>query len=73
MKKLLARWKPKLSLNTWIRIGASVAIVLAVLAHETERVQFRFIQQIELFAYDTRLRQFMPRSKDPRIVILIED
>ena len=68
--KLSARWKPDLSLNTWIRIGASVAIVLAVLAHEAEWVQFRPVQQMELFAYDARLRLFMPRTLDPRVVIL---
>ena len=68
--KISARWKPDLSLNTWLRIGAGVAIVLAFLAHEAEWVQYRFVQQMELFAYDTRLRQFMPRTPDPRVVIL---
>jgi adenylate cyclase len=68
--KLSARWKPELSINTWIRIGAGVAIVLAFLAHEAEWVQYRPVQQMELFAYDTRLRQFMPRTPDPRVVIL---
>jgi CHASE2 domain-containing sensor protein len=47
-----------------------VAIVFAFVAHEAEWVQYRFIQQMELFAYDTRLRQFMPRTLDDRIVIL---
>jgi adenylate cyclase len=70
VKKLLARFKPELSVNSWLRIGAGVAIVLAILAHEAERVEYRFIQQLELFAYDTRLRQFMPRTPDSRIVII---
>jgi len=68
--KLSARWKPNLSLNTWIRIGAGVAIVLAFFCHEAEWLQFRFVQQLELVAYDTRLRLFLPKTLDPRVVIL---
>jgi adenylate cyclase len=68
--KLSARWTPKLTINTWIRIGASLAIVFAFLIHEAEWYQFRFIQQLELWAYDTRLRLFMPKTLDPRVVIL---
>ena len=68
--KLSARWKPQLSLNTWIRIAAGVAIVFAFLTHEAEWLQSRLVQQMELFAYDARLRLFMPRTLDPRVVIL---
>jgi adenylate cyclase len=68
--KLSARWKPQLSLNTWIRIAAGVAIVFASLVHEAEWLQYRPVQQMELFAYDARLRLFMPRTLDPRVVIL---
>ncbi|MDQ3028089.1 MAG: CHASE2 domain-containing protein, partial [Pseudomonadota bacterium] len=68
--KLSARWNPKFSLNTWIRVGASLSIVAAFLFHEAEWTQFRFIQQLELWAYDTRLRLFMPNTLDPRVVIL---
>jgi adenylate cyclase len=67
---LFARWRPKLGINTWLRIGAGVLIVLAFLVHEAEWYPFRFIQQLEAFAYDTRLRLFMPRTLDPRVVIL---
>ncbi len=62
------RWH--LSINTWIRIAASLAIVTALLVHEAEWFQFRFIQQLELWAYDTRLRLFMPKTLDTRVVIL---
>ena len=65
-----ARWKPQLSLNTWIRIGIGLAVVLVVLVNESEVMQFRFLQQLELWAYDARLRLSMPRTLDPRIVIL---
>jgi adenylate cyclase len=68
--KLSARWKPQLSLNNWIRITAGAAIVLAFLAHEAEWVQWRLVQHMELFAYDARLRLFMPSTLDPRVVIL---
>jgi adenylate cyclase len=68
--KIPARWNPKLSVNTWIRIGASLAIVFGFLVHEAEWYQFRFVQQLELWAYDTRLRLFMPKTLDPRVVIL---
>jgi adenylate cyclase len=68
--KLSARWKPQFSLNTWIRIGIGVALVLAFLVHEAEWAQSRFVQQLELWAYDARLRLFMPRTLDPRVVIV---
>ena len=68
--KFNPRWNLKFSLNTWIRVGASLAIVFAFLVHEAEWYQFRFIQQLELWAYDARLRFFMPKTLDPRVVIL---
>ncbi len=61
---------PKLSGNTWIRIAIGVALVLAFLVHEAEWAQSRFIQQMELLAYDARLRLFMPKTLDPRVVII---
>jgi adenylate cyclase len=61
---------PELSLNAWIRVAAGVAVVLASLVHEAEWFQYRIVQQMELFAYDARLRLFMPRTLDPRVVIL---
>jgi len=66
----LPRWVPQYSANTWIRIFAGFTIVLAFLVNEWEIVQYRFIQQMELWAYDTRLRLFLPGTLDPRIVIL---
>ncbi len=68
--KSLSRWKPQLSTNTWIRIAAGLAVVLAFLVHEWEFFQYRFVQQMELWAYDTRLRLFMPKTLDPRVIIL---
>jgi adenylate cyclase len=65
-----SRWKPNLSLNTWLRIGVGVLIVLMFFVHEAEIIEFRFIQQMELLAYDARLRLFMPNKLEPRVVIL---
>ncbi|MBC8022872.1 MAG: CHASE2 domain-containing protein, partial [Burkholderiales bacterium] len=66
----LPRWFPKYSWNTWVRILAGLTIVFGFLVNEWEIYQYRFIQQMELWAYDTRLRLFLPRTLDPRIVIL---
>jgi len=68
--KLPQRWIPQLSTNTWLRIAAGLVLVLGFLVHEAEWYRYRFIQQMELLAYDTRLRLFMPNTLDPRIVIL---
>jgi adenylate cyclase len=68
--KSLSRWKPQLSTNTWIRIAAGLAVVFAFFVHEVEWLQYRFVQQMELWAYDTRLRLFLPKTLDPRVVIL---
>jgi adenylate cyclase len=48
----------------------SLAVVAAFFLHEVEWIQSRFIQQMELLAYDARLRLFMPKTLDPRVVIL---
>ena len=73
--KLPARWIPQLSANTWIRIGAGLVVVLVFFVNEAGWVEegssaYRFIQQMELWAYDARLRLFMPHTMDPRVVIL---
>ncbi len=68
--KLGALLRTKFSINTWLRIGIGVALVLSFLLHEAEITQFRGLQQLELWAYDTRLRLFMPKTLDQRIVIL---
>jgi len=56
--------------NTWARIAAGLAIMLVFLVHEDELADYRFINQMELWAYDTRLNLFLPHAQDPRIVIL---
>ena len=68
--KINSRWNPKINLNAFIRMGVGILMVLAFFAHEAEWAQSRFIQQLELLAYDARLRLFMPNTLDPRVVIL---
>ena len=70
MKQIPSRWIPQLSANTWIRIAAGLTVVLAFVLHEVEWVPYRFVQQMELWGYDQRLRLFMPKTLDPRVVIL---
>jgi adenylate cyclase len=68
--KLSARWIKEISANTWMRIGAGLLLMLAFLVNEAEYYQYRFIQQMELWAYDQRLRFYLPNTLDPRVVIL---
>jgi adenylate cyclase len=65
-----ARWIPKFSLNDLIRIGLGVGLVLFFLIHEAEWKEFRPLTQLELWAYDARVRLFLPKTRDPRVVIL---
>ena len=68
--KLGVRWKPQISFNTLARVGIGVLVVLAFLLNEGDWIQFRFVQQLERWAYDARLRFFMPKTLDPRVAIL---
>jgi len=68
--RLASLLKQRLSLNTVIRVGLGIAIVLACVLSEGEIAPLRWLQALELQAYDARLKLFMPRTVDPRIVIL---
>ena len=46
------------------------AVVLVLLGHVAGRVRVPFIDSLEAFIYDGRLRLTMPRTQDSRIVIL---
>ncbi|HEX4944863.1 MAG TPA: adenylate/guanylate cyclase domain-containing protein [Usitatibacteraceae bacterium] len=67
---LNARWFPKPSLNDVIRAAIGIAVVFFFLVHEAEWQEFRFLQQLELWAYDARIRLFLPKTRDTRVVIL---
>jgi adenylate cyclase len=68
--KLNPRWNLKLSIQGVVRVALGLLIVFAFIVNEAEWAQARFIQQLELLTYDARLRFFMPKTMDPRIVIL---
>jgi adenylate cyclase len=68
--RLASLLKQRLSLNTVIRVGLGIAIVIVAVLSEGEIVPIRFLQMLEMQAYDARLRLAMPRTVDSRIVIL---
>jgi len=57
-------------LGNLIRIALGFAVVACFFLHEADWITSRFVQQMELLAYDARLRLFMPKTLDPRVVIL---
>jgi adenylate cyclase len=52
------------------RIILGVAVVMAFLGHAAEYYRLPLIENFEAIIYDARLRLTMPRTVDPRIVIL---
>lgn len=56
--------------NNSARIALGFAVVLILLAHVADRLRVPFIDSLEAIIYDARLRLTMPRTQDPRIVIL---
>ena len=53
-----------------IRIAIGLGLVLMLLAHVTDHLRVPFIDSLETLIYDARLRLTMPRTQDPRVVIL---
>jgi len=49
-------------------MGLGLTVLFAM--HEGEASTMRWLQQLELWAYDARVRLFAPNTSDPRIVIL---
>jgi adenylate cyclase len=69
--QLKALWKRYFSsVNMVICVALSLAIVLFFILCETERIQVQFFKQLELLAYDARLKLTLPNTIDPRIVII---
>jgi adenylate cyclase len=64
-------WKKYFSsVNALVRIGLSFAIVMFFIMCEIEAISVSFFKQLELQAYDTRLKFTMPKTPDPRVVII---
>jgi adenylate cyclase len=66
----IARWIPKFSLSALVRVGIGLALVACVLVDAAGWIEVRALTQLELLAYDARVRLFLPRTRDPRIVIV---
>ena len=66
----IARWIPKFSLSALVRVGIGLALVACLLADAAGWIEVRALTQLELWAYDARVRLFLPRTRDPRIVIV---
>ena len=66
----IARWIPKFSLSALVQVGIGLALVACVLVDAAGWIEVRALTQLELWAYDARVRLFLPRTRDPRIVIV---
>lgn len=53
-----------------LQIGLSLLIMALFLAGSQRLVEFRFMEQLDLWSYDARLRVTMPGGVDQRIVIV---
>lgn len=52
------------------QIGLGLLVLALFLASTLRLVEFRFMEQLDLWSYDARLRVTMPGGVDPRIVIV---
>ena len=53
-----------------VRIGLGLVLLLVFLGHAAKQYQLPLVERLEAVVYDTRLALTMPRTVDPRIVIL---
>jgi len=67
---LKVRWLPKISIADIARALVGLLLAGVFLMHESENFEWRFLHQLELWAYDARVRLFLPKTVDPRVVIL---
>jgi adenylate cyclase len=66
----IARWIPKLSLSALVRVGIGLALVACLLVDAAGWIEVRALTQLERWLYDARVGLFLPRTRDPRIVIV---
>ncbi len=57
----------------WARIAVTLLPVVLAVAHVVGGWHLPFVEALDYFIYDTRLRATMPRTLDPRIVIVDVD
>jgi len=70
MRRIASLLQQKISLNAMTRIGIGLLLVVLFLGAEGGAYQLDFLQRLEAQAYDARVKLFMPRTVDPRIVIV---
>jgi adenylate cyclase len=58
------------SLYVLLRTGLSLLVVAVLMLHASGQIPLRLLSQLELYAYDARLRLTMPGGVDTRIVIV---
>ena len=54
----------------WVSFALSLLIIVLMLLHASNNVPLKFVQKLENFSYDVRLRALMPNTIDDRIVIV---
>src|SRR6185437_1316915 len=64
---------PKLSLGGVVRVAIELALVACLLTDAAGWIEIPALTQLERWAYDARVRLFLPRTHDPRIVIVDVD
>jgi adenylate cyclase len=66
----IARLIPKFSLSALVRVGIGLALVACLLADAAGWKEIRALTQLERWAYDERVRLFLPATQDTRVVIV---
>ena len=54
----------------WPRVAITLLPVLLAVIHATGGYKFSFVERLDLSIYDVRLRATLPRTLDPRVVIV---
>ena len=67
---IAARWIPKLSPNYLVRAAVGLGLVLLFLVDAAEWREIGPLTKLERWAYDERVRLFLPKTLDPRVVIV---
>ena len=61
---------PKFSLGGVVRVAIELALMACLLTDAAGWIAIPALTQLERWAYDARVRLFLPRTRDPRIVIV---
>ena len=61
---------PKITIADIARALVGLLLAGVFLMHESENYEWRSLHQLELWAYDARIRLFLPKTLDTRVVIL---